>query len=320
MTPTVVVGYDQTRHSERALDEAAAEAVRRGASLTVVHAFTQVPSASPPGGQPTAEDPARAAAQRIADQGVSRARQRRPGLEVQSHVQAGDAPAVLAGLAQDADLLVVGHRGRGCTAGLLPCAVAVQTVLAATCPVLVVRGGQESRGTVIAGVDLEEPAEGILAVAFDEASRRRTGVKAISVREKFWPRVYAGGAAEDLRMASIEAEENAELALDSLLRPWQAAYPDVHVRRELADGAAGVVLTAASSHSDLVVVGGHRHHGSPSDRRHIGPTVHELLLDADCPVAVVPRKDGSRRDGQAAARVTAEDPSRAAETLSAGSP
>lgn len=292
MSPTVVVGYDQTSHSERALDEAAAEAVRRAASLTVVHAF-RPPSVPPPPphGPSTGASAAHIAAQQIADQGAGRARDNHPGLEVDARVAAGEAPAVLADLAHDADLLVVGHRGRGCSAGLLPCAVAVRTVLSAACPVLVVRGGdREPRGTVLAAVDLEDQTEGILAVAFDEASRRRTGLKAISVREKFWPQVFAGGAA-DLRTASIEAEENADLALESLLKPWRAAYPEVHVRRELADGSPGVVLTAATTHSDLMVMGAHRHHGSPADRRHIGPTVHELLLHADCPVAVVPRTD-----------------------------
>lgn len=292
MKPTIVVGYDQTRPSELALDEAAAEAMRRGAALAVVHAFNRPTPARAPRGEQAGEDGAYAAARRIADQGAYRARYRHPGLQVHSQVEAGEAPAVLGELSHDAELLVVGHRGHGCSAGVLPCAVALQTAATAACPLLVVRGDRhEHRGTVLAAIDLEDPAEEILAFAFAEARRRRTGVKAISVREDFWPPVYAGGDAADLRGASIEAEENAEVALESLLKPRRAEYPDIHVRRELADGSPGVVLTAATSHSDLIVVGAHRRNGSHAGREHAGLTLHELLSHADCPVVVVPRKD-----------------------------
>ena len=307
MNPIVVVGYDQTQHGRLALDEAAAEAARRGASLTVVHAFDQAPSASLSPGGPAAETAARIAAQRIADQGAHRARARHPGLEVRSRVAVGSTAAVLAELSQDAELLVVGHRGRGCSAGLRPCAVAGRTAAVAACPILLVRGGgHKRRGTVLAAIDLEDPVEGILAFAFDEARRRRTGVKAISAREHFWPRIYAGGGADELRRASIEAEVNAELALENLLKPWRAAYPDVHVRRELADGSPAFVLTAATSHSDLVVVGGHQRDGSHASREHLGPTVRFLLLHADCPVAIVPRVPEEVRHPVAALRTTAE--------------
>lgn len=293
MNPTVVVGYDQRRHSELALDEAAAEAVRRGASLTVVHAYREPPPPPPSRGEPAGESAAHAAAQRIAEQGAYRARSGHPGLEVHAQAEAGDAPTVLRDLSHNAELLVLGHRGRGCSAGLLPCAVDVQAASTATagCPILVVRGGHEPRGTVLAAIDLGQPAEPILTFAFDEASRRRTGVKAISVHEDFWPRVYAGGDAADLRRSSIEAEDNAELALEDLLKPWRAAYPEVHVRRELADGSPGVVLTAATSHSDLVVVGAHRRTSATASQNRLGPTLHQLLLDAECPVAIVPRND-----------------------------
>jgi nucleotide-binding universal stress UspA family protein len=44
MKPTVVVGYDRTPHSERALFEAGREAVLRGAAVKVVHAVHLLPA------------------------------------------------------------------------------------------------------------------------------------------------------------------------------------------------------------------------------------------------------------------------------------
>jgi nucleotide-binding universal stress UspA family protein len=63
------------------------------------------------------------------------------------------------------------------------------------------------------------------------------------------------------------------------------------VRHELADGSAGTVLTAATSHADLVVAGAHHHRGGglPVDETHVGPTLNRLLLRAECPVVVVSR-------------------------------
>jgi nucleotide-binding universal stress UspA family protein len=290
MKPSVVVGYDQTRHSTLALDEAADEAARRGAMLTVVHAFARATSATHPHSDPDIQHAARATAVRIAERGAERARSRHTGLEVRACAAAGSAATVLSESAPGADLLVVGRHGHDGLAALVLGSVTARVAARPACPTMVVRsGGREPMGAVLAAVDIEDPAEEVLAFAFDEARLRRTGLKALSVREAFWPRVYAGDAA-GLRAASIQAADNAELALEHLLRPWRTKYPDVHVRHEIADGSPGVVLTAATSHADIVVAAGHRHRGGglPVDETHVGPTLNRLLLRAECPVVIVP--------------------------------
>jgi nucleotide-binding universal stress UspA family protein len=291
MKPSVVVGYDQAPHSALALDEAADEALRRDAVLTVVHAFAPATSATRPRADPAIQHAERAAALRIAEQGAEHARSRRPGLPVQARAAAGSAASVLAESAPAADLLVIGRHGHDGLAELVLGAVTTRVAARPACPTMVVRGsGREAMGTVLAAVDIEDPADEVLAFAFDEARLRRTGLKALSVREAFWPRVYAGGA-EGLRAASIQAADNAELALEHLLGPWRTKYPDVHVRHEIADGSSGTVLTAATSHADLVVAGAHHHRGGglPVDGTHVGPTLNHLLVHAECPVVIVPR-------------------------------
>jgi nucleotide-binding universal stress UspA family protein len=58
---------------------------------------------------------------------------------VQLRVVSGNPGAVLVDEAADADLLVVGHRGRGGIASACLGSVGLHCVLHATCPVVVVR-------------------------------------------------------------------------------------------------------------------------------------------------------------------------------------
>jgi nucleotide-binding universal stress UspA family protein len=279
MNPRVVVGYDQTPPSALAIEEAAAEAEWRSATLVVIHAYDRPLSGTG------------ATALRIAEQGAERARLLHPGLEVRALASAGAVPAVLTEFGRDADLLVVGHRGQGRLSQLVLDSVAVRLAVRPTCPTMVVRRrGLEPRGTILAAIDLEDAVDGVLTFAFDEARLRRASLEAISVREAFWPRVYAGDPGV-LRAAAIQAADKAALALEHMLKLWQDVYPDVHVRHELVDGSPGGVLTAAASHADLIVAGAH-HHGTgglPVGDAHIGTTINPLLLRADCPVVITPR-------------------------------
>ncbi|GAA1987438.1 universal stress protein [Catenulispora subtropica] len=296
MKPRVVVGYAPALHSEPALDEAAAEAVRRDAVLLVVHAFQPAPSSSEQRAHLASEDttrPGHAAALRIAERGADHVCSRHPGLEVRALAADGSVPAVLADAAAEADaeLLVVGHRGQGGLAELVLDSAAVHLASSPGRPTMIVRRrAPERRGTVLAAIDLRDPADGVLAFAFEEARLRGASLEAISVRDSFWPPVYAGDP-DDLRRSAVHAEDNAVLALERILRPWETAYPDVPHRRQLLHGSPGAVLTASSSYADLVVAGAHRHGADalPVGDAHIGSTVHPLLLRADCPVVIIPQ-------------------------------
>lgn len=282
----VVVGYDQSPASEPALDAAADEAVRRNVGLTVVHAFRRLAAASPPYEMPAADAPL-SAALAIAEQGAERVRARYPVLAVEAKALAGAAPTVLAESSSDAELLVVGRRGRGGFAGLALGSVALRTVTRAACPTLVVRGGRhQTRGTVLAAVDIEDNSDEILDFAFAEAARRGARLKAVFALEMLWPFAYAGDTGE-LGRASLQAAERAGAKLERLLQPWAAKYPGVTAEHELAQGAPSSVLTEATTFADLVVIG--RRRGRERGRgAHLGPLAHVLLLHSDCPVAVVP--------------------------------
>ncbi len=61
-----------------------------------------------------------------------------PGIEVRREVQQGPPARVLLGAAHEADLLVVGSRGRGGFAGLLLGSVSQKVLHHASCPVVVI--------------------------------------------------------------------------------------------------------------------------------------------------------------------------------------
>jgi nucleotide-binding universal stress UspA family protein len=141
--PRVVVGIDGSAQADRALREAAHEAVLRHASLDVVHVWSPPVNVGPFGAvaMPTAMEASEAVARRLLDARVEAVIGRldqRPS-RVERILVADHSPArMLLEAAKGADLLVVGSRGRGGFAGLLLGSVSQQCVHHAPCPVLVV--------------------------------------------------------------------------------------------------------------------------------------------------------------------------------------
>ncbi len=161
----IVVGVDDSPGARKALAWAVTEARLRGAALRVVHVHKEEELSAPvyfpsqhasPGTLPgSAEEPSAAdlddvlqAQERL--HGVRHARAEElveeligevgaAGVEVQPTVVQERHPAdALVQLSSDADLLVVGSRGRGGFTGLLLGSVTHALVLHATCPLVVV--------------------------------------------------------------------------------------------------------------------------------------------------------------------------------------
>ncbi|MEY9935059.1 nucleotide-binding universal stress UspA family protein [Catenulispora sp. GP43] len=289
MKSTVVVGYDQTPHSERALILAAREAAWRGASLTVVHAFDWIPPTTPmtyiPG---SVELAIQQTAEKIAEHGAAAARSLFPGMHVEAKTGPGGAAEALATAARGADLLVVGNRGRGGFAGLLLGSVSMRALTASCVPTMVVRGPhRDPHDAVLVAVDLDDPADDLLDFAFNEAARRGARLEAVTVWDMSWVTEYADEAAE-IQSAAAQARVDLDAALEAVVHTWHGKYSDVRVSHRVAEGNPAAELIAATSHADLIVAGARRH----GDGRHgmrIGPVAHALVQHADCPVVIVPR-------------------------------
>lgn len=136
----IVVGIDGSESSHRALEWAAAEARLRGAHLEVIHSWLEVFV----DGYFTApaiyeREAVEEAAQELLDKAIASIPSGSPELSVEGVLVHGQPEVVLLDRAEDADLVVVGSRGRGGFAGLLMGSVSQRVVQHSPCPVVVVR-------------------------------------------------------------------------------------------------------------------------------------------------------------------------------------
>lgn len=138
----VAVGVEDSASSLRALVAAAEEAVRRNTVLHIVRAWsmrtTPLPKDWPVGTVPSTEQ-YEEIVRTFIDRVVTDTLGSDPGCEIRVHVVHSPSAQALLSASRGADLLVVGHRGRGGFSGLMLGAVAEQCVRHAACPVLVVR-------------------------------------------------------------------------------------------------------------------------------------------------------------------------------------
>jgi nucleotide-binding universal stress UspA family protein len=146
MAGRIVVGIDGSEHSAAALRWAVEEAKLRDAKVEAVHAWTYVPVATPAdaGLVPVpwtdnveALQATQEAAERIATDHVRDVLGADHGVTV-SLVQ-NDAAEALIQAAADADLLVVGNRGRGALKEALLGSTSGRVADHAPCPVVIVR-------------------------------------------------------------------------------------------------------------------------------------------------------------------------------------
>lgn len=135
----IVVGIDGSPSSAEALRWAHQEAALRGVPLHVIHAWTY-PWVGPRPDVMAPVDEARMEASRILDEAVAAlVAEAGDQVPVTSELVEGNPVEAMLAAAGDADLLVVGSRGRGGFASLLLGSVSQQVVHYAPCPVAIVR-------------------------------------------------------------------------------------------------------------------------------------------------------------------------------------
>jgi len=280
----VVVGVDGSGSGYRAVEWAAAEAVRRGVALRLVSAFSWTTSDHPTrqsGRVAQYRDQLLEAARHRLSRAARIAEDTGLGVATTQQVEIGAPIEVLGSEARRARLLVLGDRGLGGVAGLVLGSVAVALAARGACPVVIVRGETgNTDGPVVVGIDGSPVSEAALAFAFDAAAVR--GVALVAVHA--WSPTAVDKALEPVMDWDAVADEE-EAVLAERLSGWGQKYPQVTVRRSVVRDGAARALVDASRGAQLVVVGS-RGRGDAAGLL-LGSVSHGVLHAAHCPVAIV---------------------------------
>ncbi len=287
LTGGVVVGYEGTWHSTKALERAATEAIERGLPLTVLTVVATEPD-------PQLSDEARRAAATDrwdaattdAAAGVAAMRRRLPGLSATAELVPDVDPARPQGALAQARLLVVGTAGRAGRKAFLIGSTSRELARAVTCPVLVVPettplrspddspddspGAPDSdvvTGSVVVGLRHGAEAVGLLRLAADEAARRAVRLCVVHA--------YPLGRTPGQAQADV----------DLLLRQAALAHT-VHVTTIVTPDPPAEALLGYADLAGLLVVGTR---GPLAMARLALDSVSRAVLDAaDVPVLLVP--------------------------------
>jgi nucleotide-binding universal stress UspA family protein len=280
----IVVGVDGSPAADLALRWAVAEAARHGAVVELVHAYAIHPYAGMFG------DADRELAQGRLDSVVDRNRTELDTVKWSATLTAVSGPtaAALVDAADEADLVVVGTRGRGGFPRLTLGSTSYRVAADAGVPVAVVPGaspGHDGSRPLLVGIDDAPASRRALHWAVEESARRGTDLTALHAYTL--PADPAPQAAlnqrlyDDIRMRMhSEARALVDRVVDDTQNP-----AGVHIRRQVAVGApAGVLLDHADGR--LLVVGT-RGQGTFS-RAVFGSVSQQVLHHTEAPVVVIP--------------------------------
>ncbi|NJC71370.1 universal stress protein [Planosporangium thailandense] len=140
----VLAGVDGSPLSDMAVRFAFEEAALRGSDLTAVYAWTMPARVVPVVGTPSVDcaSEVEAAHEHVLSKAISNWRDAYPAVPVRGRLVHTGARQALLKAAEEAQLVVVGSRGRGGFAGLLLGSVSQAMLHHATCPVAIVRDTQ----------------------------------------------------------------------------------------------------------------------------------------------------------------------------------
>jgi nucleotide-binding universal stress UspA family protein len=270
----ILVGYDGSAGSERALNWAVRQARARKTALTVCQAWG-------PGFPVLPEDEAvlefaRRSGERVIADGLRLARSLMGTGDVRPMLARGPAAAVLCEHSREAVMVVTGARGRGGMPGLLLGSVSDHVAAHARGPVVVVRGHWRpaagfSRGTVVVGADGSPGCRPAVDFAFEQAELWDVPLVAICALAD------APGSLGGARVCQEDFELTIALA--------QENHQQVAVRRSVVPGGARGALLTASCDAQMLVVGSRGRGGITGMT--LGAVSQAVLHHAPCPVAVV---------------------------------
>lgn len=181
----VLVGYDGSEESDKAVRWAARYAARTSRTLAVVHCWVWPLFTHDLGPVKGIEGSGlRNAALATLEEGRAAALEAAPGLAVDTRLETGYPAATLTRLSADASLVVSGSRGLGGFLGLLVGSVSLHLAAGAACPVAVIRQPEPEGSPVVAAVDGSTESLAALVAACDIASRQGSVLQIVHVGQE----------------------------------------------------------------------------------------------------------------------------------------
>ena len=233
----VVVGADGSPSSRVAVRWAAREAAMRHVPLTVVHVAASLPVAASTLAWPAGRVPEEVLeiqeneARRVIADAIKVAEDSAEGgdgPEINSELFFGAPVPTLVDLSKEAQMVVVGCRGRTGQHRRLLGSVSTGLIHHAHCPVAVIHDEvpsslQSAQLPVLVGIDGSRASELATAIAFDEASWRGVDLVALHV----W------SDADMSTVFGMEGRSAIRGGQDACRKPagWQERYPEVTVHR-----------------------------------------------------------------------------------------
>ncbi|GAA1184972.1 universal stress protein [Nesterenkonia xinjiangensis] len=292
----VVVGVDGSPHADRALRLGAALASARGVPLTAVFAYTMSPYAinAASYGQPVVDEKAlKHEGEEILRRALSTADAARG--DVRTAVERGPAGQALAHHSRNADVIVVGTRGRGGFTGMLLGSTSASLPSRSHCPVVIVphstdAGDAEPDPQAPVSVGVDGSAHSLVAALEAAAWAESLGVP-LRLLSALPPM-----AADVMTWAPLEAQvQEARDQLTGQLEEdatWlRGRCPEVDVSISVVDGAAATVMVEASKTSQLTVVGTRGHGGFVGML--VGSTSSSTMHHAQGPLMIVSQEGGA---------------------------
>jgi nucleotide-binding universal stress UspA family protein len=289
----VVVGIDGSTGARRALDWAAAQA-------RLTHAVLEIVAASGRGG--SSADP-HASEQYIegdVEEAAAWAKALAPGAVITTKEVDGPPAAQLIEESEDADLLVVGSRGRGGFASLLLGSVSRKCVHEAHCPVVVVgaTGGGRSEREIQPGqagdvatathadrhnrivVGIDGSSSSIAAAEWAATQSELTGDTLEALMTWEWPSTYGWSPGDP----EYDPQHDCDVIMGDVLRPIRDQHPGIQIEAVVWEGHPAHRLVEASNRAGLLVVGSCGE-GELAEAL-LGSVTEHCVAHAHCPVVV----------------------------------